>query len=112
MAYVANNPIVTGDVTGAVLVPADFVMLGAYWKVVTPVAAGTFSAATRVGGTALIPNTATAVANSAYIPLAAPILFQTPDIVDVTWVAVPPTGLSPLDLVVGFVGYHLRYGRW
>lgn len=112
VSYVAANPIATGDTAGAVLVPADFVMLAAYWKVVTPVAAGTFSAATRIGGTALIPNTPTAVADSNFVPLAAPLLFKTPDIMDVTWVAVPASGLAPLNLVVGFVGYHMRYGRW
>ncbi len=109
----AGTPIVSADVLGAVIVPANFVAVYFYWAVVAINTGGTFSVATRVGGTALLTTTTTGTLNSAIVAWpSGPVLFKTPDIIDVTLPTVPAGGVGSLGLVVGVLGWNVRYGNW
>lgn len=109
----AGTPIVSADVLGSVIIPADFLAYGFYWKVASVNAGGTFAAATRVGGTSLLTATTTGTLNSAFVAWpSGPVLFKTPDIIDVTLGTVPAGGVGSLALVVGVIGWNMRYGNW
>lgn len=109
----AATPIVSGDVLGSVIIPADFYAVAFYWKVAAINTGGTFAAGTRVGGTSLLTATTTGTLNSAVVAWpTAPVLFKTPDIIDITLGTVPAGGVGALGLVVGVIGWNLRYGNW
>lgn len=109
----AGTPIVSADVLGACIIPADFVAYAFYWKVAAINTGGTFSVGTRVGGTALLTTTTTGTLNSAIVAWpSGPVLFKTPDIIDVTLPTVPAGGIGSLGLVVGVLGWNVRYGNW
>lgn len=111
--YQKRVPLVSGDKYGALIVPANFVAVGLYWRVKTINTGGTFSLATRVGGTSLVTTTTTGTANSAYIDWpSGPVLFKTSDIIDVTFPTVPAGGMGSLDLQFGVLGYDVRIGEW
>lgn len=111
--FIKANPLASGDKLGAVIIPANFAAIGFYWRVVNINAGGSFSVATRVGGTALVTTTTTGTANSAFVAWpSAPVLFKTSDIIDVTFPTVPAGGMGSLELQVGVVGYDLRVGHW
>jgi len=109
----AGTPIVSGDVLGSVIIPADFLAYGFYWKVAAINTGGTFAAGTRVGGTSLLTATTTGTLNSAFVAWpSGPVLFKTPDIIDITLGTVPAGGIGPLGLIVGVIGWNMRYGNW
>jgi hypothetical protein len=111
--WLANlaTPLTSGDKLGSVVIPSDFLALGIYWKITTPLASGQFALGTRIGGTSLVAATTTGTANSAWVPWpSAPVLFKTPDIIDLTLTTVPAGGVGSLSIVAGVCGYHFRAG--
>lgn len=111
--FVTSVNLASGDKLGSVIIPNNFLAQGFYWKVAGINAGGTFSVATRVGGTSLLTATTTGTAASGYVTWpSGPVLFALPDIIDVTFATVPAGGLGTLDLVIGVVGDDLRYGNW
>lgn len=111
--YQKRVPLASGDKYGALIIPANFVAVAFYWRVKNINAGGSFSAATRIGGTSLVGTTTTGTANSAYIAWTGGVtLFKTSDIVDVTFPTVPAGGMGTLDLQIGVLGYDLRIGDW
>lgn len=113
--YIASLtvPLASGDKLGSIIIPANFVAIGFYWKVATVVAGGTFAAGTRIGGTSLVTATTTGTLNSAYVAWpSAPVLFKTSDVVDITFGTVPAGGLGALELQVGVLGYDMRIGQY
>lgn len=111
--YQKRVPLVSGDKYGALIIPANFVAIAFYWKVASINTGGSFSAATRIGGTSLVGTTTTGTANSAYIAWTGGVtLFKTSDIVDVTFPTVPAGGMGTLDLQIGVLGYDMRIGQW
>lgn len=109
----AGTPIVSGDVLGSVIIPANFYAVGVYWNVLGINTGGTFALATRVGGTSLLTATTTGTLNSAVIAWpSAPVFFKTPDLLDVTLGTVPAGGVGSLHLVVGVFGWNMRFGHW
>jgi hypothetical protein len=109
----AGTPIVSADVLGSVIIPADFVAYAFYWKVAAINTGGTFAAGTRVGGVSLVTATTTGTLNSAIVAWpSGPVLFKTPDIIDVTLGTVPAGGIGSLGLIVGVLGWNMRYGNW
>ena len=109
----AGTPIVSGDVLGSVIIPANFYAVGAYWNVLSINAGGTFAMGTRVGGVSLLTATTTGTLNSNVIAWpTAPLFNKTPDMLDVTLGTVPAGGIGSLHLVVGIFGWNMRFGHW
>lgn len=112
VSYNKTIVLANADKLGSVVIPANFLAIGFYWKVAVVNAGGTFAVGTRVGGTTLLAATTTGTLASGYVPWpSGPVLFPTSDIVDVT-LTVPGGGMGALSLVVGVVGDDLRYGNW
>jgi hypothetical protein len=122
-------PMIVGDALGAVVVPANSLFLGCWYKVVAPVAGatGTFNLKFRTAGQVLnaapialnavssgfgVYNPAGAITTGATFLTSALHYFAAPDILDLVLVAVPtPATLAGLIITVTPVYYNFQSGQ-
>jgi hypothetical protein len=94
----------TGDIVGAQVLPSNSVLLGLFWSVNTAGTSGlTFSLQTRIASHALLGTTSgSAIASGWTVATLATggTFFPTPDIVDLTFVAVPGGGIGAFAITI------------
>lgn len=103
---------VTADILGVQVIPQFSVLLGVWWSVNTAGTAGlTFNLETRVASHALLGTTSgSAVASGWTVATLATggTYFPTPDIIDLTFVAVPGGGIGAFAITVTPVYYNFQ----
>lgn len=103
--FLVDHPVVSGDILGASVIPANSLFLGVWWQVATPLTGGAFSIKLRQANVTLLSGQSTGTATSGFqLKLTGiawlPTYLTVPDIIDVVYGTVPAGGLTGLVMSV------------